>query len=97
MAKKAQVYDPTEFLKDAESQAELLADAFSTGDAGHIADAIGLVAKAKGITEVARNAALTRATLYKAFSKDGDPRLTTLTKTLKALNFELTVKTLDPA
>ena len=89
--KKAIAFDPVEFLNDAESQRELLEDAFSTGERAYIADAIGLVARARGMSQMARDTGVTREGLYKALSKDGDPRLSTLLSVMKALGIKLAV------
>jgi probable addiction module antidote protein len=83
-------FDPSEYLDSPEAQAELLTDAFHTGDAGYIAQALGVVARARGMTQIAKEAGVTREALYKALSPDGDPKLTTLLGVLKALGVELT-------
>jgi probable addiction module antidote protein len=88
-------FDAAKYLKTPESQAELLADAFQTGNAAYIANALGVVAKARGMTQVADKAGVTREALYKALSADGDPRLTTLLGVLKALGVRLTTITED--
>jgi probable addiction module antidote protein len=84
-------FDAAELLSDPESQAELLTDAFDTGDAGYIAHALGIVARARGMTQVAKDAGVTREALYRALSQDGDPRLSTLLGVLKALGISLDV------
>eukprot|EP01132_Coremiostelium_polycephalum_P008711 gene8711-10709_t len=84
-------FDPARYLDTAESQAELLSDAFETGDASYIADALGIVARAKGMTQIAREAGVTREALYKTLSAKGDPKLTTLLGVLKALGVQLAV------
>lgn len=83
-------FDPSQYLGSPESQVELLADAFQTGDAGYIANALGVVARARGMTQIAKEAGVTREALYKALSPDGDPKLTTLLGVMKALGVELT-------
>ncbi|WP_137387963.1 addiction module antidote protein [Rhodoligotrophos defluvii] len=83
-------FDAAEYLDDPESQAELLADAFETGDAAYITHALGVVARARGMTQVAKEAGVTREALYKALSEDGDPRLSTLMGVMKALGLRLT-------
>lgn len=90
MPLKTKPFDAAEYLDDAESQAELLADAFETGDAGYIANALGVVARARGMTHVAREAGVTREALYKALSDGGDPKLSTLLGVAKALGVRLT-------
>ncbi len=84
-------FDATEYLGSPEAQAELLADAFETGDAGYIAHAIGVVARAQGMSRVAQDAGLSREALYKALSPTGNPTLSTLLGVLKALNVRLDV------
>lgn len=84
-------FDASEFFADAEAQAALLTDAFESGDAGHIANALGIVAKAKGMTSVAREAGVTREALYKALSERGDPKFSTVLGVARALGLKLTV------
>jgi probable addiction module antidote protein len=90
MAIKTKPFDAAEYLDDAESQAELLSDAFDNGDAGYIRHALGVVARARGMTTVAREAGVTREALYKALSEDGDPKLSTLLGVTRALGVKLT-------
>ncbi|TIU35415.1 MAG: putative addiction module antidote protein, partial [Mesorhizobium sp.] len=54
MALKTTPFDAAEYFDDAESQAEFLADAFETGDATYIAHALGVIARARGMTVVAK-------------------------------------------
>ena len=82
-------FDESRYLGSSESQAELLADAFESGDANYIAIALGIIARAKGMTEVAREAGVTREALYRALSGDGDPKLSTLLGVAKALDISL--------
>lgn len=83
-------FDATEFLDTEESQAHLIQDAFESGDAGYIAHALGVVAKARGMSRVARDAGVTREALYKSLSEKGDPRLSTLIGVAAALGYRLT-------
>ena len=57
--------------------AVLLTEAFATGDSGHIAKAIGVAARAKGMTDIARQTGLSREQLYRSFSEQGNPTLKT--------------------
>jgi probable addiction module antidote protein len=84
-------FDAAKYLASPQSQAELIADALESGDAVYIAAALGVVARARGMAEVAREAGVTRASLYKALSENGDPQLTTLLGVMKALGLKLTV------
>lgn len=92
MALKTYPFDASEYLEDVESQTELLADALETGDADYIAHAFGVVARARGMTAIAREAGVTREALYKALSEDGDPKLSTLMGVARALGIRLTAE-----
>jgi probable addiction module antidote protein len=85
-------FDPARHITSPEAEAELLSDAMQTGDAGYIANALGVIARARGMTEVARGAGITREALYRALSEDGDPRLTTLLGVMRSLGFRLSVQ-----
>lgn len=86
---KTEPFDPASYLTTAEAQTELLNDALATGEAAYIANALGVIARARGMTEVARQAGVTREALYKSLSDEGDPRLTTLLGVARALGFQL--------
>ena len=81
-------FDAARYLTTTESQCELLSDALQTGDPTYIATALGTIARARGMAEVAQEAGVTREGLYKALSSTGDPRLSTLMGVMKALNLE---------
>ncbi len=85
-------FDPAEYLDDLESQAELLADALASGNAGYVANALGVIARARGMSELARATGLGRQSLYAALSPDGNPTLDTVLKVAKALGIDLTAK-----
>ncbi|MBV9910637.1 MAG: putative addiction module antidote protein, partial [Hyphomicrobiales bacterium] len=55
-----------------------------------VASALGAIARARGMSKVAREAGVTRPALYKALSEDGDPRLSTVLGVVKALGLKLT-------
>jgi probable addiction module antidote protein len=74
-----------------EDIAAYLEAAFEDGDPAVITHALGVVARAEGMTEVARRAGLTRASLYKALSENGRPEFETVLKVLRALGLKLTV------
>jgi probable addiction module antidote protein len=90
---KTTPFDPAEYLTNPEDQAELLTDALATGDARYIRNALGVVARARGMSEVARGAGVTREALYKAFGSNGDPKLSTLLGVLKTLDLQLSART----
>ncbi len=90
MAIETTEWDIQDHLNTPDDIAHYLEAAFEDGDPHLITVALGDVAKAKGMTSVAREAGVTREALYRALSEDGDPRLTTLLGVVKALNLRLT-------
>jgi probable addiction module antidote protein len=92
MPLKTTEFDPSEYLGREEAQMELLADAFESRNGAYIADALGIVARARGMTSIAKEAGVTREALCRALSEDGDPKLTTLLGVLKALGVKLKVE-----
>jgi probable addiction module antidote protein len=90
MAVKTTLWDPSEFLDSPESIAAYLEAAFEDGDPSLIAAALGDIARAIGMTQMATQAGATREALYKALSPKGDPRLSTFLGVMKALGIKLT-------
>lgn len=86
---KTRKFDPARYLDDEEAMAAYLTEALETGDPSFVADALGVVARARGMSEVARKAGLSRETLYRTLSEDGNPELATLLRVLRALGIEL--------
>lgn len=85
-------FDPAEYLDDLQSQAELLTDALASGNAGYVANALGVIARARGMSELARATGLGRQSLYAALGPGGNPTLDTVLKVAKALDIDLTAK-----
>lgn len=92
MVEKLTAYDPAEDLTSDEAIASFMAEAFQTNDAGYIAHALGVVVRAKGITQIAAQTGLSREQLYRSFSENGNPTLKTTLAVMKALGIELTAK-----
>ena len=82
-------WDPAEHLKTEEDMAEYLEAALEEGDPTLIAAALGDIARAKGMTQVAREAGLGRESLYKALSPTGNPEFATILKVVAALGLQL--------
>ena len=97
MPKKPRRFDAAEYLENSEDVAEYLSEAFATGDDQFIAQAIGTVARAAGMMQVAKKADVSRESLYRALSEDGNPEFSTVRKVLEALGVQLTVKASDAA
>ena len=89
---KTTTFDAAKYLDTPESQAELIDDALESGNAGYLAHAIGVVVRAKGMSEVAKDAGITREGLYKALSTEGDPKLSTFLGVIRSLGLQLSVK-----
>jgi probable addiction module antidote protein len=92
MALKTSVWDSAELLDSPEAIAAYVEAAFEDGDTALIAHALGVVARARGMTQIARDAGLSRDAVYKALSRDGNPTLATLSKVMGALGLRLTAK-----
>jgi probable addiction module antidote protein len=92
MGAKLSTYDPAEDLGSDEAVATFMAEAFASADPGYVAHALGVVARAKGMTEIARQTGLSREQLYRSFSENGNPTLKTTFAVMKALGLELTAK-----
>jgi probable addiction module antidote protein len=91
---KLTTYDPAEDLTSNEGIATFMAEAFETKDAAYIAHALGVVARAKGMAQIAGQTGLSREQLYRSFSENGNPTLKTTLAVMKALGLELTTKVL---
>ena len=78
-------WDSAEVLNTAEAIEEYLAAAFETEDPVFIANALGIVARARKMSELARNVGMTRAALYRAFSGETSPQFATIMKIMQAL------------
>jgi probable addiction module antidote protein len=92
MAEKLTSYDPAEDLASAEAMAIFMAEAFETNDAGYIAHALGVVARAKGMAQIAGQTGLSREQLYRSFSRNGNPTLKTMLAVMQALGIAVTAK-----
>jgi probable addiction module antidote protein len=91
MQTKTAPYDVAEFLETPEEMAAYLEACIeeSDGDAAFIAKALGDIARAKGMTQVARDTGLSRESLYKALSGDRSPSFDTILKVVSALGLKL--------
>lgn len=91
-------YDVAEHLRTPEEMAAYLEACFedANGDASFIAKALGDIARAKGMTQVARDAGLSRESLYKALSGDRAPGFDTILKVMGALGLKLHAQAIQP-
>ena len=89
---ETQSWDVVDHLTTEEDMIAYLGAAFEDGDPALIVAALGDIARAKGMTQVAREAGLGRESLYKALSPTGNPEFTTVLKVLNALDMRLRVE-----
>lgn len=85
-------FDVQNFLRTPEDRAAYIESALEDGDVSLITHALGDVARAIGMSDVAREAGITREGLYKALSDKGDPRLSTLLGVMRALGLQLSAR-----
>jgi probable addiction module antidote protein len=91
MVRETRPWDAAELLENKADIAAYLDAVLEDGDPELLKAALGDVARAKGMTEIARSAGLGRTNLYKALSPDGNPELTTIARVLRALGLRLTI------
>ena len=84
-------WDTSEYLDSPEMIQEYLKISFEEGDTEQLLVAIGNVAKAQGMTEIAKKTNLGRQNLYKALSADSSPKFDTVKKVVEALGYKLSI------
>ena len=82
-------FDITEYLDSEEAMAEYLSQVLVDGDNEEFLRAIGHIAKAKGMAQIAKDTGLGRESLYKAFRPNAKPRFDTVMKVIDALKLQL--------
>jgi probable addiction module antidote protein len=93
MMVKAKAFDPADYLDSPEMIAAYLNEALESEDAALNAKAIGAVARAQGMTDVAEKTGLSRENLYRALGGDAKPEFATVLKVLHALGIDLVAQT----
>lgn len=86
---KTRPYDVADHLESDEDMVAYLEAALEDGDPAIVVHAIGNIARARGMSQIARDAGLGRESLYKALSPDGNPEFATVLKVVKALGIKL--------
>lgn len=86
---KTTAWDSAEYLKTDEDVALYLEACLEENDPTLITHALGVIARARGMTQIARKTGLGRESLYKALSPDGNPEFSTVLKVIKALGIKL--------
>lgn len=82
-------FDAADFLDTEEEIAEYLSLVLKTGDPAHIAHALGVAARARGMSKVAETSGVSREMLYRSLSSEGNPTLRTMLAILPALGIRL--------
>ncbi len=91
MARKTTRYDTAVLLKTKKDVTAYLNAVFEEDDPALIAHALGVVARSEGMAEIAKQAGLTRPSLYKALSENGRPEFATVLKVIRALGLKLKI------
>jgi len=91
MTVKTKKLDITAQLETDKDIHEFLREVAKTGDTSDLIHALNIAARAKGMTEIAKQAGVTRASLYKSLSEDGNPEFETIAKIVEALGCKLVV------
>ena len=82
-------YDSAEYLKNKKDVAAYLDAALEDGDPALIRHALNVIARARGLTQIARDSGVTRESLYRALGENGNPEFTTVLKVVDALGMRL--------
>ncbi|MET4607243.1 putative addiction module antidote protein [Bradyrhizobium sp. JR4.1] len=85
-------FDAADHLNTEERQAAYIAAALETGDPDFVRDALGLVARARGMSAIAKKAGLNRESLYKALGETGNPEFGTVMRIVGALGLTLSAQ-----
>lgn len=90
-------FDAAEYLGDEISQAAALSEALATGHRGVILDVLNAIARARGMTALAKETGIKREVLYAALRSNGNPTLETLLTVIGALGLHLSAVAIKPA
>jgi probable addiction module antidote protein len=84
-------FHAADYLDSEERQVAYITAALETGDADFVRDALGIVARARGMSGIAKNAGLNRESLYKALGENGNPEFATVMRIVRALGLTLSM------
>lgn len=90
-------FDPARYLRDDKDIAAYLTQVIEDGDFSELAQALGVAARARGMTQIAETTGIGRESLYKALRAGASPRFGTIAKVCKALGVRLVVQAKHPA
>jgi probable addiction module antidote protein len=85
-------FDGADYLDGKERQAAYITAALETGEADFVRDALGIVARARGMGEIAKSSGLNRESLYKALGETGNPEFGTVMRIVRAMGLTLSAR-----
>ena len=91
MKEKIMKFDVAQHLETDEDIRQFLRESVMNGTSAEFIHALNTAARAKGMTEVAKLAGVTRASLYKSLGEEGNPEFTTIAKVVEALGCKLVI------
>jgi len=94
---KTRPFDRANYLTNAQEVTEYLRQVLEDGDPVELGAALGDIARARGMSQLARDTGLSRESLYKSLSGERAPNSDTLFKVMRALGFQLTLASVSPA
>ena len=95
MPKTLTKFDAAATLRDSEAIAEYMAAALETQDPSYVSHALGVVARARGMSEIARESGLSREHLYRSFSENGNPTLKSILAVMEILGVQLSATAVE--
>ena len=96
MAVKTTRFDSAAYLDSDEAISAYLEEALETNDPAFITQALGTVARARGMSQIAKETGLSRESLYKALSAEGNPEFSTIIRVMQALGMRFSVTAAEP-
>ena len=91
MTLKTLPFDAADALDAADEQAAVLTEAFASGEPAIVTAALGMIARARGISQISRETGLSREAVYKATSPEGNPTLATLMGIMRVTGLQFSV------
>lgn len=95
MSRELREFDAAKYLDTDEGIEEFMVAAFETGDPAFIARCLGIVAKARNMSRLAKEVGMSRSALYRALSGEGNPEFATIAKVMRALGLQMTASLAD--
>lgn len=97
MTTNIEPFDAAAYLKTDKDIAAYMTEALATRDTAVIGRALGAIARARGMTKISRQTGLSRESLYRALSAEGNPEFATVLRIIEAMGLRLTVEPVTKA